>query len=294
MKKNLLLALLGLFLISAAQAQNTEAKYMNPDQSNQQIGLPVPNQFYVRLGVGLSGGTTSNLDMLYKYTNDGNKETVEVVPVDLGSGFTGSVAFGYMVKKYLGFELTVSQSLGFPNFGDSIMRFPGGYNITGRILGNVLSVTPSVLITAGLSKVNPYARFGMVIGVVPTMYGKLEATQATNPPNDIVLIRKYYGGVALGFSAALGVDFNISKIISLYAEATFQGLTWSPFYSKITKYTINGTDHLGDLTTFEKETEYYSKLDINAYVSPDVPKKELRKTYPFDNAGVTLGVRFKF
>ncbi|MCK9422333.1 MAG: outer membrane beta-barrel protein [Bacteroidales bacterium] len=257
-------------------------------------GVVNAQKFYTRLGIGLSGGTTSNLDMLYKYTTDGNKETIEVVPVDLGSGFTGTVGFGYMVKKYLGFELSVSEFIGFPNLGDSIMKFPGGYNVTARLTGNMLNITPAIVITAGLEKVNPYARFGLVIGVLPNMYGRIEATQATNPPNDIVMIKKFYGGVALGYNAALGVDFNISKVVSLYAEAAFQGITWSPFYADITKYTVNGNDHLADLTTFQKQTEYYSKLQLNAYVSPDVPKKELRKTYSFDNAGITLGVRFKF
>ena len=57
--------------------------------------------FYARVGLGLAGGTSSNLDMLYKYTNDGANRKIEVVPVDLGSGFTGSVSVGYMVKKYL-------------------------------------------------------------------------------------------------------------------------------------------------------------------------------------------------
>ncbi len=272
MKKILLLALFSLMLTGIVNAQ----------------------KFYTRLGIGLSGGTSSSLDMLYNYTDDGSTKSIQVVPVDLGSGFTGSVAFGYMVKKYLGFELAVSQFIGFPNLGDSIMKFSGGTDVTARITGNMLCITPSILITAGLEKVNPYARFGMVIGVLPNLYGRIEATQATNPPTDIVRIKKYYGGVALGYAAALGVDFNVSKLISFYAEATFQGITWSPFYSEITKYTIGGVDHLGDLTTFQKETEYYSKLILNDYVSPDVPKKELRETYPFDNAGVTLGVRFKF
>jgi len=272
MKKILLLVLFSLMLTGIVNAQ----------------------KFYTRLGIGLSGGTSSSLDMLYNYTDDGSTKSIHVVPVDLGSGFTGSVAFGYMVKKYLGFELAVSQFIGFPNLGDSIMKFPGGTDVTARITGNMLSITPSILITAGLEKVNPYARFGMVIGVLPNLYGRFEATQATNPPTDIVMIKKHYGGVALGYAAALGVDFNVSKLISFYAEATFQGITWSPFYSEIIKYTIGGVDHLGDLTTFQKETEYYSKLILNDYVSPDVPKKELRKTYPFDNAGVTLGVRFKF
>ncbi|MEI7983011.1 MAG: outer membrane beta-barrel protein [Bacteroidota bacterium] len=272
MKKILFLVLLGSMLTGVVNAQN----------------------FYTRIGIGLSGGTSSNLDMLYKYTNTGTKQTVEVVPVDLGSGFTGTVAFGYMVKKYLGFELSISEFIGFPNIGDSIMKFPGGTDVTARVTGNMLCVTPSIVITAGLEKVNPYARFGIVIGVLPSMYERLEATQATNPVTDIVMIRRFYGGAALGYSAALGVDFNLNKVVSLFVEATFQGLTWSPFYSEINKYTVDGNDHLGELTTFQKKTEYYSKLETNDYVSPDVPKKELRKTYPFDNAGVSFGVRFKF
>jgi hypothetical protein len=257
-------------------------------------GTVSAQKFYARIGAALSGGTSSNLDMLYKYTDDGTTKTIEVVPVDLGTGFTGSAAFGFMPSKYVGIELGISEFIGFPNFGDSIISMPGGMETTAKIKGGMLSVIPAVVITAGLDKVNPYARFGMLIGVLPTMLGTFEATQATNPATDIVVWKRYYGGIGLGYQAAGGVDFNIGKVVNFYVEAVFNGITWSPFYSEITKYTVNGVDQLPTLTTFEKETEYYAKYEIDNYVSPDVPKKELRKTYPFNNAGVSFGVKFKF
>jgi len=250
--------------------------------------------FYARVGVGLSGGTTCNLDMLYKYTNDGTTRKIEVVPVDLGSGFTGAASVGYMVKKYFGFELSISQFLGFSNVGDSIMRIPGAMNATAKISGSMLSVIPAVVITAGLDKVNPYARFGIVLGVMPRIYGRYEATQTTNPPTDIVIWKQFYGGMALGFNATAGVDFNLSKVVNFFVEATFNGITWSPNYSEIVTWTKNGVDELPTKNAKEIKTKYYSTIDLNEQIPDTNPDKKLRSTYPFNNAGVSFGVKFKF
>ncbi|MCK9219460.1 MAG: porin family protein [Bacteroidales bacterium] len=258
-------------------------------------GIASAQKFYGRVGVGLAGGTSSSLDMLYNYTNDGTSQKISVVPVDLGSGFTGSLAFGYMLNKYVGFEFGLSQFLGFPNSGDSTVSVPGGTSATAKIAGSMLSFVPSVVITAGLEKVNPYARFGMVIGVMPRMFYKYDATQASvYPAQQVEVIQKLYGSVALGYTASLGVDFNINKLISLYAEASFVGCTWSPRYSELTKYDLNGVDQLSSLNTKQKETEFFTTIDLNEQIPDTSPDKELRQTYPFDNAGVNIGIRFKF
>lgn len=251
--------------------------------------------FYARIGIGGSVGTSNSLDMLYKYTDDGVNQTVRIQPVDLGSGFNGCVAFGFMPSKYVGFELAISKVLGFPNFGDSVVSMPGGTSATAKIKANVLSVIPSVVITAGLEKVNPYARFGLIVGVLPIMYHYFDADQpSVNPPNEITALQTYYGGVALGFNATGGVSFHINKLISMFAELNFVGMNFAPTESELIKYDINGVDQLPTMNTKQKETLYVTKLNLGEQIPDTSPNKRLKKTYPLNSVGASFGVMFKF
>jgi len=251
--------------------------------------------FYTRIGIGGSAGTSNSLDMLYKYTYDGVSQTVRIQPVDLGSGFNGCVAFGFLPSKYVGFELAISKVLGFPNFGDSIVSMPGGTSATAKIKVNVLSVIPSVVITAGLERVNPYARFGLIVGVLPIMYHYFDADQpSVNPPNEINALQTYYGGVALGFNVTGGINFHISKLISMFAELNFIGMNFSPTKSEIIKYNINGVDQLPTMNTKQKETDYVTKLTVGEQIPDTSPNKRLRKTYPLNSVGASFGVMFNF
>jgi len=252
-------------------------------------------KFYARVGIGMSGGTSNSLDILYKYTNDGTNRTLKLQPVDLGSGFTGSAAFGFMPSKYVGFEIAITDFIGFPDFGDSIVKMPGGTSTNAIIKANVLSVVPSVVITAGLDKVNPYARFGVVIGVLPVMRNFFEADQpSVNPPKTIKAIQEYTGGVALGFSAAGGVNFKINKLISLYAEINYIGMSFAPTKSELVKYTIDGIDQLPTINTKERETQYVTKLNLDEQIPNTSPDKKLKKNYPLNSVGASFGVMFKF
>jgi len=258
-------------------------------------GYLCAQNFYVRIGVGGSAGTSNSLDMLYKYTEDETGRTIRIQPVDLGSGANGTIGFGFMPGKYVGFELAISKFLGFPNFGDSVVSMPGGTSATSKVKANGLNIIPSVVITAGLEKVNPYARFGLIVGVLPVMYHYFDADQpSVNPPNEVTAIQFYYGGVALGFNATGGVNFQINKVVRMFAELNFIGMNFSPTDSELIKYDINGVDQLPSMNTKQKETIYVSKINIDEQIPDTSPNKRLRKTYPLNSVGASLGVSFNF
>ena len=251
--------------------------------------------FYARAAMGGGISTSSNFNMLYKYDTDGGKQTVQVVPVSLGSGFTGGAAFGYMFKKYLGVELMVSGFFGLNTTGDSVVNIPGAANSEVTLGGSLVSMIPSVVITAGLDKINPYARFGLLIGAFPWLTVQHTNTNASiNPPQKTETKVQYLGGVSLGYAAAGGVDININKLITIFVEVSFMHSTWSPSYSEVTEYSIDGVDKLSTLTEKQKKTEYYVSLDLNETIPTTSPNKALRKTIPFSTAGAMFGVKFKF
>ncbi len=208
-------------------------------------GLLQAQDFYTRLGVGVSGGISNNLDMLYSYSNNGTEKQVTVVPLGFGRGFTGVAAFGYNVSKFLSLEFGISQFMGLPRYADSIMKFPGGSAVQAHIKGNMLSLLPSIVLHPGFEEFDPYARIGFILGIRPVINATAEFTNAsTNPPMESELVRHYYGGVAAGLNAALGVTWTLNPVISLYAECSFSSINYSPKYSEVVFYEENGVDQL--------------------------------------------------
>jgi hypothetical protein len=259
------------------------------------LNLAQAQKFYARVGFGGGISTSASFDMLYKYENDGSSRTVSVVPVGLGTGFNGNLSFGYMFSKYIGIDLTVNGFLGLPSKGDSVVHLLGSTQADIKVAGYLVSVTPGVVITAGLEKINPYARFGLQIGAVPIMLARYSSENASvNPAQTINITNGYYGGVALGYTATGGCEFNINKLINLFAELTFSHATWSPSYSEIIEYKVNGEDKLSTLTVHQKKTDFIDKIILNSSTSPDSPKKALRKTYPFSTASINFGIKFRF
>jgi hypothetical protein len=258
-------------------------------------GLMQAQDFYTRLGIGVSGGISSNLDLLYSYSNTGSGRQVTVVPVGFGRGFTGVAAFGYNVSKYISFEFGVSQFMGLPKYADSVMKFPGGFADQAYVKGNMLSLLPAIVIRPGLGDVDPYARIGFILGIRPVINATADFTNAsTNPPQESEAIRHYYGGVAAGLNAALGVSWTINALISLYAECNFSSINYSPKYSEVVFYEKNGVDQLSTLTVKQTKTEYYSNIRPDEEIPDTSPDKALRKSLPFSNAGISFGILFHF
>jgi hypothetical protein len=258
-------------------------------------GLTQAQNFYTRLGVGVSGGISSNLDILYSYSNTGSGRQVTVVPVGFGRGFTGSVAFGYTPSKYIGIEFGISEFIGLPKIADSVMKFPGGSAVEARIKGNMLALNPAIVLRPGFAGIDPYARIGFILGIRPVVNATADFTNAsTNPPQESEAIRQFYGGVAAGLNAALGVTWSVSTVISLYAECNFSSINYSPKYSEVIFYEKNGVDQLPSLTVKQTKTEYYNNIRPDEEIPETNPDKQLRKSLPFSNAGLAFGIQFKF
>lgn len=251
--------------------------------------------FYTRIGVGITGSIAANRGMLYSYSNDGSTTTVYAVPVGLGRGFTGSAVFGFKPNKYFGLELGISEFLGLARTGDSVSHFPGGGNLESKIRGNMFSLLPAIVISPGLKHVDPYARLGMVIGIRPTILATADYSQAsTNPPNEYHMVRQYYGNIAVGLNAAMGVNWTVNNLISLYAEFTFTSINYNPNYSEVIHFEKNGVDELSTLTVKQTKTEYYNSLNPNEQIPDTSPDKAFKLSIPFSSAGLAFGIAFHF
>jgi hypothetical protein len=217
------------------------------------------------------------------------------MPLALGNGFQGTAAFGFTPSKYVSLEIGISQFLGFPKIGDSVMKIPGGSSVEVNIQGNMLSVIPAIVIRPGFKTIDPYARFGFILGIRPTINASAKASNLTvNPPEEYKAVRHYYGGVAAGLNAALGVSWYIDSWVSLYAEFAFSSLNYSPKHSEVILYEKNDQDMLSTLTVKQTKTDYFASINPDEEIPDTSPDKELRKSLPFSNAAFNFGVIFHF
>jgi len=273
MKRTFLFSILFLFLGSLIQAQS----------------------WYARIGIGVSGGISADRSLLYSYTNTGSSRTISAVPLRLGRGFTGIAAIGYKPSKYLGIELGISEFIGFPNIADSVIKMPGGSSAQAKVQGNMLAFIPAIVLSPGFRHVDPYARIGIIIGIRPTINATSTVENASiNPPDEYKMVRQYYGNVAFGLNAAMGVSWILNKLVSLYAEFTFSSINYSPNYSEVIKYEKNGVDQLSTLTVKQTKTEYHNSIDPDEQIADTSPDQALKKSIPFSSAGINIGVAFHF
>jgi len=246
--------------------------------------------YYISAGVGVGINTARTYDL---YTMDFDK----VHPVGLGKGFAPVIRAGIFVNDFMAVELGIAYRMGFNtkiNASESEGSIKSGGDIGNgwrKYSGSMLQLIPAVVIQPDfdLGNVAPYARVGVIIGILPSIKEKVNLTSGSH---NYIWTFKESGGVSIGGSAALGCDFNLSDMLAIYAEIYYDAMSYAPTKGKYKKFTDNGEDKLGDMTTQEKEVKYVK--DVSGYTpSHDSPDQELKNSYPFNNVGLTVGVKVK-
>ncbi|HTX87575.1 MAG TPA: outer membrane beta-barrel protein [Bacteroidales bacterium] len=253
--------------------------------------------FYARVGLGGALGTNSSYDQLFSEVDHGNNSySITSLPMNLGSGAFFNIAAGYQFKHYCGVELILNEAFGVSLKGTTTSDLVGGWTTETRVYGSMFSIIPTFVLNPNLWKVNPYAHFGIMIGVVPVMFRDYEATRATSTDYDEDETEFYYSGVAVGIQAGAGVEWNLSHLIALNLEVNYSGISYSPKKSKLTESTVDGEDQLGSMTVYQKEKKYVKVLDESFGTTPpqDQPREELRTNFSFSNVGLLFGIKFKF
>jgi opacity protein-like surface antigen len=244
---------------------------------------------YLNLGAGFGIGMAGqNLG-----TNE-SSNSIEVVRGSYGKGFNTGIGFGYMFNEYIGMETNLNYLLGGKTtFTDnSSDNNPEDVRV---ISARMLRINPAMKFTYG-ENIKPYAKIGMIIGVA----GKITETNEDNSgaplfPTKVETTEEYTGGVSLGLSGALGVDIMFSDMIGMYVELGAIAQSYAPTKSVITQYDINGAQHITDLTTHDKETEYLNSYDPSAPDNDDSkPDQRLKAYSPFSSIGLNVGVHFAF
>jgi len=256
------------------------------------LAISAHSQFYTRISFGGGLGFPVYGKTWDTRANSYNNFTTTVNNISYGNGIAGSISVGYFFNKYIGLDFSIREFYCFKfhtwQYIDSTMQTQSKQINSGQIL----QVIPSIVLTPGFTKINPYLRVGIIVGVLPTLTS--EYYQETTD-GELINKYKYHGGIAIGFCGSGGVDFKLSKLIKLFAELEGNLISYSPNKRSMTKLTEYGKDI--DLSTIKvkyKETIYVKSLNSEDNKSLDQPGKDLRMSYSFNNFMLNLGIKFTF
>lgn len=242
---------------------------------------------YFSLGVGAGIGTARTYDLY--------QGSYKVHPVGLGKGIDFNLRGGFFINEFMALELGVGYRMGLSTKLD--VETTSGTKSTHssgtiKFKSNMLYVTPAVMISPDLGgeTVRPYARLGVIIGILPSIVQNIDVTDTYS--GNTVATLKYSGGVSIGGSFALGCDFSLSEMLAIYAEVYYDALSYAPSKGKLTKCEVDGKDILGDLTTNDKEVKFVK--DLTGYTPVDSePDQQLKNSYPLNSLGLNIGLKIK-
>lgn len=259
------------------------------------------SQFYINVGGGYNLGI-ANQSLLTNSESSGNILKIENIKVSLGKGLNFGLNIGYMFNNNLGIELQCSYLLSDETFGEDKSNYTFfGTNyydyVKTSIKSNMFRINPSIIIAGGFEKLDPYAKFGVILGFGSIIYnGLMEEYENDQLQDRSIEEWKLNGGMAFGISSAVGLMYHISDLISVYGELDLIGMSYAPTKGVMTKYTINGADQLPNLETIDKEIDFIDDItyDFDNPPSSAEPDKQLKEYMPFSSIGLNIGVRFSF
>jgi hypothetical protein len=248
-------------------------------------------KIYISVGAGFGFGTASTYDLAPSVN--------KAYPVALGKAAAVNLHAGYFLNSFMAVDLGFSYKIGMntkiePEFDIDAVN-ASKYSPTMKYKGNMFQIVPGIVFSPELDgKIRPYMRAGVIIGVMNSITTNIDNTDGTGDPGDekLEFILKYSGGIAVGGSLAVGADFALNDLLSLYAEIYYDALSYAPKKGEVKKYAIDGEDKLGDLTTYQKEVEFVKDI-TNFEPSNDSPDQELKNSYPFNSLGLSIGVKIK-
>ena len=214
--------------------------------------------FNVKLGYDFASGK-QNLGQ--NVTSNTTNVTFDAVSYSLGKGHNIEGTFGYMFQKYVGAELGISYLKGTATtLTDSDAEF---LEVTTESFSSIMiKFIPSIVITPGLEKINPYAKVGAIIGANGNQKYIFE-TKSTISNTEVVKESKEWieeDGLAIGFKGSLGMQYFVGKNTCVIGEVNITNLSYSPKKQTITKFVKNGVDVLPTLTVYEKQIEYLDSI----------------------------------
>ncbi|NML23130.1 outer membrane beta-barrel protein [Pseudoflavitalea sp. G-6-1-2] len=258
----------------------------------------------------------------------------KVLTGSYGEGVRGGIAGGYNINKYIAVELSVNYYHSKTNLMTrNVTTVQGTSNELGRIESNghvqAIDIAPSVVISPGYDKWNPYVRLGFVVPVWGRLYIETDASKTSPVPGQPAAVvaktaihrkEEVKPNVTFGFQGAFGVVHPVSKRISIFLEAEYRNVPVKSKSKEVTTYNENtkivntatgqqiGPDRprgLNDLSVAERNTDYVTTLDQSSntptgtsgtttnYKNNNAPANELKSFINIGGMGANLGIKIR-
>jgi hypothetical protein len=250
-------------------------------------------KIYVRAGLGAAVSTAA--DIVYDMNYSSTSNTFTSKKAGIGTGLPFVLAAGYKINENFGFELGIDYFYGF-----SIKQKSSTTNSTNESKwhGQMLSLVPAFVMTLPLDKIHPYARLGLILGVLNSVVYQNHEVRTSFPEKATETITdsksKDYGGIAVGVQAALGTDYVLSDNISIFGEIQVDGINYCPKHGKYLNYSENGVDIMGAWTVKQNKWDYKKEVNSAQTTPDDQPSQNTKVSDHFGNVGLVVGVKFNF
>ncbi len=256
---------------------------------------------YLKVSTGYQFAINGNIGFNYTMVDNGSgsiKYTYDRTQIKWASGLQGGLAFGYRLNKTIGLELGVNYLRGATStiFNKQEIVNYGNSLVENSYTTRMAFISPTFLVHYPFEKLSPYAKFGLVFGL--GNYTIIQTDVSTINANNKSIYRenKVSGGLAFGYQAGIGLEYQVSKQLSFFGECNLQSVRYEPSQAEVVKYTIDGNDAINSLSARARKTIYEDKyvVDSSQPISNDAPNQSLSVGLPFDNIGISVGLLFAF
>jgi len=258
----------------------------------------------------------------------------KVLTGSYGAGVRGGLSFGYNFNRYIAVEGTFNYFSSKKNLMTrNITTIEGTSTVAGSVESyghvNAVDFAPSLVISPGFEKLNPYVRFGVVVPLWGRLFIETDASRVSPVPGQPATVvaqtaihrkEEIEPSPTIGFQGALGATYPLGKRLDLFLETEYRNVPVKGKSKEVTSYdettnVVNTTNGqvittqkrgLNDLSTAERYTDYVTTLDQNSntptgttgtvthYKNDDAPANDLKSYINIGGLGVNLGVRVRF
>jgi len=261
------------------------------------------NKFYV----GISGGyglgifkndivfnndlANSQLLLGYQMFNSDNSQ-VSSERISLTEGINANFALGYNINNNLSIEIGAkyTKSNTFKTERYIVEGYPKPTNYRSEINSESIFIIPQIKYYFDTNKVKPYIKTGLIISS-SVVYYDIDVDFMFSIYINEKAKYKFYDGYNLGFYNAIGVEYDLSKRISLFGDISISVINFSHKKLKRTEMFVAGVDENdNERDNGPKEINLYKSYDVDEnYI-----KSALTQIFPASNIALNIGIQFNF
>lgn len=243
----------------------------------------------INTGYGFKVGSQNSeyFNFINRSSDASNNRTYKQINFSLGKGINLGGTLGYMFNKNIGVEVGLDYLIGhkYEASTKSTNSNPSYINLSSKMI----RINPSVILSTANEKINPYAKFGFVIGSGYILYEEDEYVSG----NHLESKHKMNGGFAFGLSSAIGINYKLNDNTDFFGELNIINMSYSPKKAEMTEYKVNGVDNLLKVPTYYKEIEFEDEISENSNtpINESQPNKVLKQSFSFGSFGLNIGLK---